>query len=330
MEDYKQEITQSRVGALGGSDGNLLAQVASLDYVPKSAHKRLAVMKGLIERNDITTRVMRYGDFIEQETFKNLIETNPNFQSNPLWVSGKYSKDGCRLIAHPDFVLFDEENKILKVYEMKSTKFDFRQTRSTYMNQLFIEWTLANEIVKMKGEGWKVQMYLVLYDTNGVDFDEPLVFEPERLSIHKLRMTDNVFDIDRAMTLVSEFAASFNYYTEDEEIDSKYLPENVKQEFDTITAVLAEIKQREARVEEFKKKLCGFMQAHEIKSIRNDNWNITLVNATETVSFDSKRFLADYSAKHPKKAKKLRKDYEKRTAKGAYVAIKLKTKKDND
>lgn len=326
MEDYKQEITQSRVGALGGSDGNLLAQVASLGYVPKSQYKRMAVMKGLIEREDITTRVMRFGDFVEQSIYENLSANDPRYVSNPLWVSERYSKDGCRLICHPDFVLYDEEKKVMKVYECKATKFNPRQTRDTYLNQLFIEWTIGKEIVKARGEGWTVQIFLCHYNTDGVNMEDEFIFAPERLSIHKLKMTDNVFDIDRAMTIVSEFAASFNYYTEDEEIDSKYLPENVKQEFDAITAVLAEIKQRETKVDEFKKKLCEFMQTHEIKSIKNDDWNITLVNATETVSFDSKRFLADEAKKHPRRAKKLRKDYEKRSARGAYVTIKLKNK----
>jgi hypothetical protein len=54
------------------------------------------------------------------------------------------------------------------------------------------------------------------------------------------------------------------------------------------------------------------------------------VNATEQVSFDAKKFLSDLAAKHPIKERKLRKEYEKRVAKGAFVAIKLKSNKDNN
>lgn len=327
MEDYKIGISQSRAGALGGSDGNLLAQVASLGYVPKSAYKRLAVMKGLIENDNITTRVMRYGDFIEQSIFDSLSANDERYISNPLWVSGKYSKDGVRLICHPDFVLYDEEKKILKIWECKATKFNPKQTRDTYINQLFIEWTIGNEIVKARGTDWTVQIFLCHYNTDGVNIEDEFAFDPERLSIHRLRLSQNMFDIDKAMTIVSEFASTFDYYTEDEEIDSAYLPEKVKSEFDTITTFLAEIKERETKVEDFKRRLCDFMVEKGIKSIKNEMWNITLVNATETVSFDSKKFLADYAAKHPKKAKKLRKDYEKRSARGAYVTIKLKNNK---
>lgn len=330
MENYKEDIRNTRLGSLGGSDGNLLAQVANIGYVPNSARKRLAVMKGLIEKEDITTRVMRYGDFIEQSIYSHLQEIDNRYQSNPLWVSGKYSKDGIRLICHPDFVLFDEDKKVLKTYECKATRFNPQQTRDTYLNQLFIEWTLANEIVAMKGKGWKVEMYLCHYDTSNVNIDDEFVFDPDLLSIHRLRMPKNLFDIDKAMTIVSEFASTFDYYTEDEEIDSVYLPEKVKAEFDMVTGILAEIKERETKVDEFKRKLCDFMLKQNIKSIKNDAWNITLVGATEQVSFDSKKYLSDLASKHPRKEKKLRKEYEKRIAKGAYVKITIKTKKDNN
>jgi hypothetical protein len=273
---------------------------------------------------------MRYGDFIEQSIYSHLQEIDSRYQSNPLWISGKYSKEGVRLICHPDFVLFDDAKKVLKVFECKATKFNPQQTRDTYLNQLFIEWTLANEIVKAKGEGWKVEMYLCHYDTSNVNIDDEFVFDPDLLSIHRLRMPKNLFDIDKAMTIVSEFASTFDYYTEDEEIDSIYLPKKVKAEFDMVTGILAEIKERETKVDEFKRKLCDFMLKQNIKSIKNDAWNITLVGATEQVSFDSKKYLSDLAAKHPRKEKKLRKEYEKRIAKGAYVKITIKTKKDNN
>ena len=40
MENYKEDIRNTRLGSLGGSDGNLLAQVANIGYVPNSAKKR--------------------------------------------------------------------------------------------------------------------------------------------------------------------------------------------------------------------------------------------------------------------------------------------------
>ena len=327
QNNYKEDIQNTRKGCLGGSDANMLAQIASVGYVPKSAYKRMAVVNGLIENKDITTRVMAFGDFIEQSIYENLSANNQNCQSNPLWISGKYSKEGCKLICHPDFVLYDEESKVMKIYECKATRFTPKQTKETYRNQMFIEWTLGNEIVKAKGDGWRVELYLCHYDTSNVNIEDDFVFKPELMSIHKMRISDNTFDIMKAMEIASEFLSSFDYYTEDEEIDSEYLPEKVKNEFDTVTGILAEIKEREVKVDEFKRKLCDFMQEKGIKSIKNEAWNITLVGATESVSFDDKKFLAELKEKHPRKAKQIAKKYEKRVARGAYVSIKLKDKK---
>ena len=62
--NYKEEIVSSRKGAMGGSDATMLAQIASIGFVPKSAQKRLAICKGLIEREDIVTTAMAFGDYI--------------------------------------------------------------------------------------------------------------------------------------------------------------------------------------------------------------------------------------------------------------------------
>lgn len=329
MGNYKEEISATRRGCVGGSDGDMLERIAALGSVPKSSYKRLAVVKGLIENENITTKVMAYGDFIEQSIYSGLAATNPDYQSNPMWVSGKYSRKDLKLICHPDYVLYDEEKKVLNVYEMKATRFSVAQTRDTYKNQLFIEWTLAKEIVAARGDGWKVNIFLCHYNTGGIDFDKEFEYDPKRLTVHKLRMTDNLFDIAKAMDVMSDFLQTFDCYSEDEEIQAKYLPEKVRAEFDAISNVMSEIKEREKTIEAFKARMTNFMQQKGFKSIKSEEWSITLVEASESVQFDHKKFLADFSHKHPRKAKKLRKDYEKRVAKGAYVKIAL-NKKDNN
>jgi len=329
MEDYKCEIAATRKGCLGGSDGNILERVASLGSVPKALYKRLAVVKGLIENDNVTTKVMAFGDFIEQSIYSALAATNPNYQSNPMWVSGKYSRKDLKLICHPDYVLFDEDKKILNVYEMKATRFSVAQTRETYKNQLFIEWTLAKEIIAARGEGWKVNMFLCHYNTEGVDFDKAFEYDPQRLTVHKLRMKDNLFDIAKAMDIMSDFLQTFDYYSEDDEIQARYLPEKVRAEFDAISNVLSEIKEREKTIDAFKAKMVEFMQKKGMKVIKSEEWSITLVEASESVQFDHKKYLADLGDKHPRRAKKLRKEYEKRVAKGAYVKISV-NKKDNN
>ena len=323
MENYKEEIVSTRRGCLGGSDASMLKQIADLGSVPKSAHKRLAVVKGLIEHDNVSTRVMAFGDFIEQNIYNSLCAIDEGYQSNPMWVSGRYSKKDLKLICHPDFVFYDEDKKTLNVYECKATRFSFVETRNTYECQLFIEWTLAKEVVAARGKDWKVNIFLCHYDTNGVDFDSDFEYDPNRLTVHKLRIKENLFDIAKAMSVTSEFLQTFDCYVEGDEIEARYLPEKVKAEFDAVSVVLAEIKEREKTIDAFKARMTEFMQDKGIKSIKSEEWSITLVNATESVQFDAKKFLADLASKHPKKEKKLRKDYEKRVAKGAFVKISL-------
>ena len=71
---YKEEIISSRVGFLGGSDGNLLSSVASLEKIPESAKERLAICKGIYSKDeDIKTEAMGLGDELENKIFDILI-----------------------------------------------------------------------------------------------------------------------------------------------------------------------------------------------------------------------------------------------------------------
>ena len=103
------------------------------------------------------------------------------------------------------------------------------------------------------------------------------------------------------------------------------MPEKVKTEFDQVTTFLTEIKEREKKVEDFKKKLCSFMQEKGIKGIKTDAWAITLVNESESVSVDYKAIFAnEIEAKKPRIANKLKKQYKKVTKKKAYCMIKVR------
>ena len=67
------------------------------------------------------------------------------------------------------------------------------------------------------------------------------------------------------------------------------------------------------------------MQEKGVKSIKNDAWAITLVQASESVSVDYKAIFAnEIEAKRPRVANKLKKQYQKTTKKRAYVTIKIK------
>lgn len=326
LKDYKQEITQTRVGCLGSSDGRMLEQIATLGKVPKSAYKRLAVCKGLIPQEEIpTSAAMKAGDDLEMMVYEHLTRKDPRYESNPLWVSDKYSRKNVKLISHPDIVLKDDARKMLFVYEVKTTKFGFDETKENYKTQLYIHYILGKEMAAKYGDGWGVKVFLVHYCTDGLDLSNGIEFDVSRLTIKQVTFNAPVFNANRAMDVTNEFLEGFNEYYEGDEVDSVYLPQNIKKEFDGIANLLSEIKEREVRVEEFKNKLCDFMQKRGIRNIKSDTWAITMVQATENISVDYKAiFENEIEAKKPRIANKLKKQYKKVSKKKAYVMIKTK------
>lgn len=326
MIDYKEEIRDTRRGNLGSSDGVMLSQIANLGYVPKSAYKRLAVCKGLIEHQDIPKNAaIIAGDKLENIVYENLKLTDDRFESNPLWVSKKYSKKNVGLITHPDIVLKDDSTKTLNVYEVKCTRFNHIQTRHTYNAQLYIHSVIGKEKVAELGRDWRLNVFLVCYSTEGLNLEnDSFVFEPDRLTIKKIRFKAQPFDVDKAMTIVDNFLDEFEYYSEDDVIPYEYLPVNIKEQFDLIADTIKEIQEKEQLLNSFKDKLYKFLENKGIKSIKNDVFNITRVLPTESVQFDHKTYMAELSEKHPRIFAKIMKNYQKRIKRNGYVSIKLK------
>lgn len=331
MVDYKQEIINTRKGCLGSSDGRLLAQVATMGYVPKSARKRLAIVKGLIEpQENVVTNAMRFGDIIENTIFEQLaLQSDKHYLSNPLWVSKEYGGHNFKLITHPDIVLEDEETKTLYVYEVKTTKENWKGTRDQYKGQLYIHHIIAREKIKDRTkEGWKTKLMLVTYDTNGLDLTDPngLEFDPDRMKIGTVRFINPPFNIKKALKLIDEYLDGLVEYYDEDEVNADLLPVNVKTEFDKMITLLAEIKQREKAVEEFKQKLYDFMVEKEIKSVKNDEFTITRIDATESKSVDYKAFFDYYANVYPRKARRYAEQYAKMTKRKGYAKIAIKNK----
>lgn len=327
-KDYKQEITQSRLGSLGSSDGKMLAQICSLGSVPKSAYKRLAVCKGLIPQTEIPhTAAVKAGDEIEMAIYRHISKADPRYESNPLWVSKKYSRKNVRLISHPDYVLKDDSRKTLFIYECKATKNGVMETRETYKGQLYIHYVLGKELAAEYGSGWNVKLFLVHYDTNGLELENGVEFEESRLTIKEIRFPYAYFDVALTMTIVDDFLETFTEYYEGDEIDADLLPVSVKTEFDEVAAMLIEIDERQKHVDAFKKKLYTFMAEKGIKSLKNDVFSIVRVDPTKKKSFDSKSYMDDLAKEHPRKAKRIMVKYTKTSETNGYVKISVNKKK---
>lgn len=320
MYEHKTEIISSRVGCLGASDANMIASIATSGTTPNSAKRRLAIVKGIVEPTEnISTAAMRLGDDIEMAIFNMLHEQDERWQSNYRLESKKYSRPNVKLIAHIDFFLKDDEKKIIRMVECKATKSTTKETRVTYQNQLFVQYLLGRELVCELGRGWKLQIELCHYCTaNHVEFD------PENITINRVKFYSQVFDINKGMDIIDRYISTLESYYDDDEIDADMLPANIKQQFDLVTQTVKEIEQKEKEVEEFKTKLYEFFLERGIKSVKNDEFSITLVEPSTSVTFDSNAFLNEYQQKHPILYKRLREDYNKTVNRKGYVKISVK------
>ena len=286
MNEQKQEIINTRKGCLGGSDARMLMSIADIGSIPNSALKRLAICKGLKEPEQFTNAAMEFGNFIEECVFKSLHDTDDRWQSNPRIASEKYSRKNVKLYHH---------------------------------------YLLGSEIAKKIG--YKVKVVLCHYLTDGVDVANEREFDPSRLTVKVLRNMDKLssqYKLAEAMDIVDKFLETFDSYYDGDEIPYELLPVSVKEQFDKATELLTEIMQREEIVDKFKEKLYEFLLEKNIKSIKNDAWTITRVDASSTKQFNSKKYLSDFAAKHPRKFKKLRDKYESVVNRKGYVKISIK------
>ena len=326
MENYKEDIIQTRTGNVGSSDSKMLQQIAELCQVPTSAKKRLAIVKGFCENPNITTPAMRLGDYVEQMTFESLHSQDERWESNKFLKSEKYSRKNCGCITHIDYWLQDDDKKIITIGEQKATVHNYQQAYDEYKFQIYHHYLLTKEYANKIG--YKVNVLFCVYDTNGIE--EGHEYDPSRLTVKQLRMLEKLsksYHLAEAMDIIDTFLENFNEYYEGDEIPYELLPANVQGQFDDITTLLTEIKEREDKVAAFKEKLYSFLQEKNIKSIRNDAWSITRVDPTESKQFDSKRYLEDFAAKHPRQFKKMRSEYEKTVRKKGFVTIKIKEQK---
>lgn len=325
MNEQKQEIINTRKGCLGGSDARMLMSIADIGSIPNSALKRLAICKGLKEPEQFTNAAMEFGNFIEECVFKSLHDTDERWQSNPRIASEKYSRKNVKCIDHVDFLLQDDEKKELTLGECKATRLTFQQTRDEYIAQLYHHYLLGSEIAKKIG--YKVKVVLCHYLTDGVDVANEREFDPSRLTVKVLRNMDKLssrYKLAEAMDIVDKFLETFDSYYDGDEIPYELLPVSVKEQFDKVTELLTEIMQREDIVDKFKEKLYEFLLEKNIKSIKNDAWTITRVDASSTKQFNSKKYLSDFAAKHPRKFKKLKEKYESVVNRKGYVKISIK------
>lgn len=320
--DYKDEIISSRVGALGSSDGKVLAAIAKNGCVQRGQVERLAIAKGLYERPNITNIAMQYGDFIENMIYDSLVQVDERWESNKCFRSQKYGREGLGLLVHIDFSLFDEsrDKPLLLWVECKATTTDIEQTYKDYKEQLYIEYVLGKELAEQLGADFKLE--LCHYDASVMFEDESqlqFAFDPDKISRKKVIFKKPVFDIASGMDIAAQYVSEMTEYKR-EEIDWDYLPAEVQEHMKQVNNILVSIKEKQDSIEEFKSRFYDFLCKNEIKSVKTPYFTISRVDESVSIQFDKVRFTAE----HPELAAK----YQRAVKKKGYVLIKTKEVKN--
>ena len=121
------------------------------------------------------------------------------------------------------------------------------------------------------------------------------------------------------MRIIKECIPTFEY-VEPETLDAEVLPQVQIDYMNSIAIRLEAIKKHEIEIDEFKAKMYELMVANDIKSIKHDSFNMTVVAETSTVTFDSKKLKENDPATYDK--------YKKVGKKKGFLKITLKGEKE--
>ncbi len=291
--DQKQEIIATRKGGFGGSDAKMFYKVGQkgIEALSDTDKRRIAVALGQVEYIETpTTEAMEAGNEFEAWLAENVyMECENNFKMEPK----KPLSVNFKIFAHADF--FHEADNV--VIEAKYTSSDEEQTKHDYMAQLQWYYMLgADEVYLNKG-----------YQGQPFEINGEIFIKRNQGYIEKLI---------KGIKLIDDFCDTFVYEPKDEWGINDLLPYE-QSAVVKMTSVLSEIKRMEQEAEELKSKLLDTMLKHNVKSLKHDDYTLTVVPEGVTSRFNKAKLLKD----HPEIKES---DYTTLSERKAYLKINLK------
>ena len=292
--NQKNEIIATRKGGFGGSDAKMFYKVGQkgIEALSDTDKRRIAVALGQVEHIETpTTEAMEAGNEFEKWLGENAYteEFENNFKIEPK----KPLSTNFKVFAHADF--YYRKSKI--VIEAKYTSSDARQTIQDYMAQLQWYYMLgADQVYLNKG-----------YQGEPFEINDEFFIERDRAYINRLII---------GIKLIDAFCDTFAYEPKDEWGINDLLPYE-QTAVVKMTSVLSEIKRMEQEAEELKSKLLDTMLKHNVKSLKHDNYTLTVVPEGVTSRFNKAKLLKD----HPEIKES---DYTTLSERKAYLKINLK------
>jgi hypothetical protein len=305
--EHKQEIINTRVGGLGSSDAKMVVGIAERGTLNYADKERIAVMLGLAEKRQITSKAIELGNIIEDATFEVLkAQFGKNIVSNPRYEIQLYLD--YRVSNHIDFEISTPDELIW--IEHKSTIHGINQALEDYKYQLAWHTMLGED--KALNEGKKFRLMLSHYDTN--DFNGE--FNADKLSIVAVPANKHYIDkIGKGLFIINEALPTFEWQPNEGILHASALPQEINDKCEMMATHLRKIKELTEQVDTFKQRMCELMVANNVKSIVTDAFSITLVEQSVSTTFDKSKFAKD----HPDMVAQ----YEKKSIRKPYVTIKI-------
>lgn len=305
--EHKQEIINTRVGGLGSSDAKMVVGIAERGTLNYADKERIAVMLGLAEKRQITSKAIELGNIIEDAVFEVFkMQFGENIVSNPRYEIQLYLD--YRVSNHIDFEISTADTLIW--IEHKSTIHGINQAIDSYKHQLAWHAMLGQD--KAQAEGKKFKLLLSHYDTN--EFDG--TFEADKLSIVEVKPNLHLIDkICKGLLIINEQIPTFEWQPNEGILHASSLPQEINDKCEMMADHLRKIKEMTEQVDTFKQRMCELMVANNVKSIVTDAFTITLVEQSVSTTFDKSKFAKE----HPDMVAQ----YEKKQTRKPYVTIKL-------
>lgn len=318
--EHKQEIINTRVGGLGSSDAKMVVGIAERGTLNYADKERIAVMLGLAEKRQITSKAIELGNIIEDAVFEvlndpvaiaemlGLKEGSPvTITSNPRYTM-EIPSVTFRVSNHIDFEISTPDELIW--IEHKSTIHGINQALDSYKHQLAWHTMLGQD--KAQVEGKKFKLLLSHYDTNEFEGE----FNADKLSIVEVTPNAHLIDkICKGLLIINEQIPTFEWQPNEGILHASSLPTEINDKCEMMADHLRKIKEMTEQVDQFKSRMCELMVANNVKSIVTDAFTITLVEQSVSTTFDKSKFAKE----HPEMVAQ----YEKKQTRKAYVTIKI-------
>lgn len=282
-QEHAQEIRQTRVGGLGGSDAAILMKIGErgLSALTQTDNKRLAIMLGMAEQNDWGGNAYTNAGHMFEDYAERVLPLNSNYKREE-FIERKLARN-FKTFAHADFTERNDDLGLerLTVVECKFVQGTTTNTISKYYAQLQWYYLLGADAV-------------VLYHGTGTA-DPFEVFECEAVQVERDEVAIKI--LLNGIKILDEALADGWKPENVEKIQIENTPEKVQDAFERWRAIQSDKKELETKENEVKAIIKEYLEDFSFTGIvANGDMKHQVIykRGGTNLSFDGAKFLADH------------------------------------